>query len=71
MTQQIPPVVADVYEFLKNEVAWLHARWSVFEQLYNESPLRIELLNECAGSFFYLLQLMMFDDVQLDVGATH
>ena len=56
-----------MYEFLKNEVTWLHARWVVFEQLYNKSPLTLELLNETAPSFFHLLQLLMFDDPQLSL----
>jgi hypothetical protein len=67
MNQPLPPYVEEVYEFLKNEVTWLHARWVVFEQLYNKSPLRLELLNETAPSFFHLLQLLMFDDLQLSL----
>jgi hypothetical protein len=68
MKQQIPAFVEELYEFLKKEVTWLHGRWIIFEQLYNKSPLRIDLLNEAADSFFYVLQFMMLDDVQLSLG---
>jgi hypothetical protein len=65
MTTPMPAPVEEVYEFLTKEVTWLHARWVIFEQLYNKSPLRLELLNEAAPSFFHLLQDMMFDDMLL------
>lgn len=61
----MPPQVKEVFEFLKNEVTWLYARWIVFEQLYRKSDLRLELLNEAGSSFFRMLQLMMYDDMQL------
>jgi hypothetical protein len=61
----MPFTVEEVYAFLMKEVTWLHARWIMFEQLYNKSPLRLDLLNEAAPSFFHVLQLLMFDDMQL------
>jgi len=61
MNPQIHPFVEEVYEFLKKEITWLHARWIIFEQLYNKSPLRLDLLNESAPSFFHLLQLMLLN----------
>lgn len=67
MKQSIPPTVEDVYEFLKKEITWLHGRWIIFEQLYNKSPARIDLLNEAASTFFYILQRMMLDDLQLSL----
>jgi len=51
MKQPIPALVEEVYEFLKKEVTWLHGRWIIFEQLYNKSPKRIELLSEAASTF--------------------
>lgn len=65
MTPPIPPVVEELYEFLKKEVTWLHARWIIFDQLYNKGAVRLELLNEAGSSFFHMLQLMMYDDMQL------
>src|SRR5687767_7757030 len=65
MSQPISPYVEELYEFLKNEVTWLHARWVIFEQLYRRGDLRLNLLNEAGPSFFHLLQLIMYDDIQL------
>jgi hypothetical protein len=67
MTPPIPPYVEEVYEFLKKEVTWLHARWIIFDQLYSKGELRLELLNEAGSSFFHMLQLMMYDDMQLSL----
>jgi hypothetical protein len=65
--QQMPHFVEEIYEFLKKEITWVHARWSIAEQLYNKSALRVDLLNEAAPEFFYILQLMMLDDLQLSL----
>lgn len=61
----IPPEVAPVYDELRSEVTWLHGRWICYRQLYAESPKRIELLNESAGTFFYILQDLLFDEIQV------
>ncbi len=61
----IPPEVAPVYDALRSEVTWLHGRWICYRQLYAESPKRIELLNESAGTFFYIIQDLLFDEVQV------
>lgn len=61
----IPPEVAPVYDELRSEVTWLHGRWICYRQLYAESPKRIELLDESAGTFFYILQDLLFDEVQV------
>jgi len=63
----MPQAIDELFEFLRREVVWLHGRWIVFEQLYNKSADRVELLNEAASTFFYLLQHMMLDDLQLSL----
>ena len=65
MPQAIPPYLGELYEFLKKEVTWLHARWIIFDQLYSKGDPRLELLNDAGSSFFHMLQLMMYDDMQL------
>ena len=60
-TKPIPPAIAPVYDKLRSEVTWLHGRWICYRQLYAESPKRIELLKESAGTFFYILQDLLFD----------
>ena len=61
----IPTPVAEVYEALKIEVTWLHGRWIVYRQLFGESDRRIDMLNECASAFFYIIQDVLIDEVQV------
>jgi AbiU2 len=61
----IPARIAEVYEALKTEVTWLHGRWIVYRQLYGESTRRIDMLNECASAFFYIIQDLLIGDVQV------
>lgn len=64
---QIPTNVAAVYEALKTEVTWLHGRWICYRQLFGTSEKRIELLNECASTFFYIIQDVLIDEVQVSL----
>jgi hypothetical protein len=61
----IPSDVDEVFQELKTEVTWLHARWIMYRQLFAHSPKRIDLLNECASTFFYTIQDVFIGDVQI------
>jgi hypothetical protein len=61
----IPSDVDEVFQELKTEVTWLHARWITYRQLFAHSPKRIDLLNECASTFFYTIQDVLIGDVQI------
>jgi HEPN superfamily AbiU2-like protein len=61
----IPTEIAEVYDKIRSEVTWLHGRWTCYRQLFAVSPKRIELLNESAGTFFYILQDVLFADIQV------
>src|SRR5207249_4795011 len=54
-----------LYNALTNEVAWVHAKWSQYQQLYARSPERIAFLNEVAGPFFGVIQDALLEDVVL------
>ena len=54
-----------LYNALTNEVAWIHAKWSQYQQLYTHSPERIALLNEVAGHCFGVIQDVLLKDVIL------
>src|SRR3990172_6198282 len=62
---QMPPTVAEVYNALSTEVTWLHGRWICYRQLFAESERRIEMLNECASTFFFIIQDVLIDVVQV------
>jgi len=61
----IPSQLNDAWAFLHAEVLSLHGRWEIFNQLYGESPERIDLLNTTAPTFFAVLQGVLLNDVQL------
>src|SRR3989338_1759713 len=61
----IPPQVAEVYKVLSEEVTWLHVRWICFRQLFVESDRRIEMLNECASTFFFIIQNVLIEEIQV------
>ncbi len=63
----IPKNIDSVYQELKSEVVSLHARWKVFRQLFAGSARRIDLLNACARTFFYLVQETLWADVQISL----
>ena len=63
----IPPTVLDVFNELKTEIIWLHARWQIYEQLYGRSKKRIDLLNEAASFFFYVVQDVLLGEAQISL----
>lgn len=62
---KVPLEFVKMYDELKSEVTWMHGRCLTYRELFAESPKRIELLNECAGTFFYFVQDVLMDEVQL------
>lgn len=63
----IPSEINEVYEELKTEVTWIHGRWIVYRQLFAKSEKRIDLLNECASAFFYIIQDVLLGEVQVSL----
>lgn len=63
----IPTAIAEVYDELRSEVTWLHGRWICYRQLFAHSPKRIELLNESASTFFFIIQDVLLDEVQVSL----
>lgn len=62
---QIPSRIDEIFQELKTEVTWLHARWIIYRQLFGHSERRIDLLNECASAFFYVIQDILLGEVQV------
>lgn len=61
----IPAALSDIWEFLHFEVVWLHGRWTVYRQIFGTNPERIDLINEAAPTFFWMVQRVLMNDVQL------
>ena len=64
---EMPSDLRAVYEALRTEVTWLHARWISYTQLFGKSPKRIDLLNECARSLFYFVHETLANDLLLSL----
>jgi len=56
-----------LYHLLWNEVAWLHAKWGEYVEIFGTKPSRIDLINQAGGSFFRILQDSLWDDVLLHI----
>ena len=61
----MPESLQPTWDAIHNEVIAVHGRWIIYRQLFAKSPERIGILNECAASFFYVLQETLLNDVQL------
>ncbi len=61
----IPSEISEIWEFLNSEITWLHGRWNVYRQIYGTNPERIELINWAAPTFFFFIERVLINDVQL------
>lgn len=61
----MPEPLKSHWETLDEQTIWLHGRWKIYRQLFGSSPERIEVLNESAGAFFYTIEIVLMNDVQL------
>ncbi|UJB19227.1 MULTISPECIES: hypothetical protein [Lysobacter] len=59
------PAVENLWRTIHYEVTWLHGRWAIYRQLYGTTPERVDILNRAAGTFAFMLQDVLLDDVQL------
>jgi len=55
------------YNSLWNEVTWLFSKWSEYDELFGKKPSRIDLLNDAAPTFFYIVQDCLFKDIILHI----
>lgn len=63
----LPATIEKVFEELRNEIHWVHAKWMIYRELFDHSDERIDLLNECASAFFYFIEQTLFGDVLLSI----
>ena len=58
--------LGSVFHALYDEVTWLHVKWKQYKILY-DSRESVDLLNQTAGFFFYVIQRTMWEDLVLHV----
>jgi hypothetical protein len=59
--------LGELYTALWREVAWLHAIWREYRELYGTRPSRIELINAAAPHFFRVVQDCLWDQILLGI----
>lgn len=60
-----PESITEIFEELKNEVLWMHGRWTIYRQLYAKSDKRLDMLNRTSAAFFIMVQELLIGDIQL------
>jgi hypothetical protein len=63
MASTLPETIKTHFEALSNDLTWIQVRWLMYKKLFHHSDERLELLNESAGFFFFVLQRVLLDDV--------
>lgn len=55
------------FHALWQEVAWIHAKWEQYVELFGSKPTRIDLLNRAAPFFFRVVQDSLWEDIILHI----
>jgi hypothetical protein len=59
------PELGSVFAELWQEVAWLHTVWGEYRAIFADSPAQLDIANEAAGAFFYMMQKVLWEAVLL------
>lgn len=57
--------LGSIYSELWQDVAHLESKWQQYVELFGTKPERIELLNEAASFFFYILDGVLWENIVL------
>jgi AbiU2 len=61
------PDLGEISQRLCDDVSWLHLKWKQYRTLFVESQERIDLLNRVGGTFFFIIQEVLHDDVLMHI----
>ncbi len=53
---QMPPLIKEVFENLRYEVTWLHAKWAIYSQLFCCGEEQLSFLDSMASGFFVIVR---------------
>lgn len=56
-----------LFHSLSQEVAWVYRRWHEYVELYGDKPSRVDLLNDAAPVFFWLVQDTLWEATLLHI----
>jgi hypothetical protein len=60
---EMPPKIKVAFEPLRYEIAWLHAKWSIYGQLFCRGEEQLDVLNSMARAFFLIVQDSLQNDL--------
>ena len=61
------PELGGVFHELGRELSWLHIKWQQQVALFGTSEEHIDIANEAAASFFYIVQNSLWEDTLLHI----
>jgi AbiU2 len=61
------PELGRLYHALWNEVAWVHAKWNQYRQLFAKDAETIDVLNRTGAFFFRVVQDVLWEDTLLHI----
>lgn len=59
--------LSKLYYELWQEVSWLYFKWDEYEVLFGTKPSRIDLMNESAPFFFYIVEKSFWENILLHI----
>jgi hypothetical protein len=59
--------LGEQYSALWQEVAWLNLKWGEYDELFGKKPSRVQLLNNAAPQFFYVVEKVLWEDTLLHI----
>ncbi len=57
--------LGNVFDALRNELAWLFLKWRQYQELFGTSPERVHLLSQSAHLFFHVIEKTLWEDTLL------
>ncbi|HVS80322.1 MAG TPA: hypothetical protein VHE60_01140 [Pyrinomonadaceae bacterium] len=60
--------IMNAFEAIEDDVLWVHAKWTIYRQLFATSEERISLLNDFAPDFFQIVHDSVLHDIVLTMG---
>ncbi|MGA8871039.1 MAG: hypothetical protein WB460_07870 [Candidatus Acidiferrales bacterium] len=64
---QMGEELGQLFHALEHDLTWIHWRWKQLRILFGDKPSRVDLLNQSASFFFYLVQRVFFEDTLLGI----
>jgi hypothetical protein len=59
--------LGSAFSALERELTWMNWRWMQFRILFEDKPSRIDLLNQSASFFFYVVHQAIFENTLLGI----